>query len=47
MTRAALNALPGFSVGEDDGRFADALARLEKATASTPGSIWDNVLDKR
>lgn len=43
MTRAALNALPGFDVGEDDGRFAEALARLDEVAKSKPTSIWDDV----
>lgn len=41
MVRAALRALPGLHVDEADDRFADALARLDKAEAPRRASIWD------
>jgi hypothetical protein len=46
MTRAALSALPGFEVTREDDRFADALARLEKAETSNRSgtsarAMWD------
>jgi len=46
-TRAAVGALPGLQVGEDDGAFADALARLKEADNRRPQSIWQDKSARR